>query len=207
MASCGIESVVPFENHFWTAQHPAPPCEPLGHSPCPSGSLHPADARLCPLPLCLSLPQLRGMLPDCHRHTDRQTDGQTVARSSSGTCALSALPRVRRDPSWLPLPSTQSIWGLPACTATCPPGEEGPQGPVGSPRVLPWVVGGGWGGWDGSGPAGRLGLWAGGSETQVQEVPEPGARLGGQQGERRRPPELTRLGPPGGLRTAGHRTR
>lgn len=51
----------------------------------------------------------------------------------------------------------------------------------------------GWGGgWDRV-RAGRVCGQEAVKHSEVREVPETGARLGGQRGERRRPPELTRL--------------
>lgn len=58
-------------------------------------------------------------------------------------------------------------------------GREGPQGPRGYPRVLHWL---GRGGEAGMGPGQQAG-WVCGQEavkhSEVREVPETGARLGG----------------------------
>lgn len=80
LVSCGIESIVPFETHFWNGQ--SVPCF-LPVSPCPQPlPLHPVAAMPYPLPSVLPHPSSETSFPDCHRHTDRQTDRQTVAYSS-----------------------------------------------------------------------------------------------------------------------------
>lgn len=151
---------------------PVPPCQPLACTPLGAPIL------LMPRPsptLSFTAPT---EFPDCHRHTDRQTDGQTVisSRSNSSSPCVCSAPAPPSAPTQCkkkligvgPLMATPSkhpvhLGRFPACTVTCPLGEQGPRGPRGLSQGAAWW---GWGGWDGSGPAGRLGLWARGSETQ-----------------------------------------
>lgn len=140
---------------------PSTPCPNLSHSVSPHLSSE-------------------ASFPDCHRHTDRQTDRQ--ACSSSSTCTRPVLPFRERLGGMIPLtaaPSQHSVhlwasWPAQPCVHL---GREDPQGPMGYPP------GGcmGWGGEAGTGPGWRA--WVCGQEavkhSEVREVPETGARLGG----------------------------
>lgn len=68
-------------------------------------------------------------------------------------------------PHGCPSPALSPSGSLLACTATYPLGEEGSTGAHG---LAQGAAQGREerGGWDKSGPESRLGLWAGGSETQ-----------------------------------------
>lgn len=64
LVSCEIESVVPFETRFWNGECPVP-CfmSLLSAASCLPRPLQPVGAMPCPLPLCLTPHQLRGVLP------------------------------------------------------------------------------------------------------------------------------------------------
>lgn len=150
--------------------------------PCPSQRVSyplylplwaPASHRCCVLSSYSVLPHLSSKVffPDCHRHTDRQTDRQTVACSSIAhafaECSLQG-DWGRGElvtPHGHPFSTLSPSGGLLVCTATYPLGEGGSTGPDVLPQGAVWAREGR-GAWAMSGPASRLGLWAGGSETQ-----------------------------------------
>lgn len=164
LVSCEMKRIVPFETHFWNGQ-----CTPW--APCPQ-----------PLPLwfplsygcqAMSSPPLPdpmpagASLPDCHRHTDRQTERQTGPIAEAAHALTGCSPsgrdwRVVLILSQLPSPpGTQSVGELPACPTMCPLGRGVHKGSW----AVPGRCVGEEGGRLGQGP-GRQGLWAGGSETQ-----------------------------------------
>lgn len=165
--------------------------------PCPSQRVSyplylplwaPASHRCCVLSSysVLSCLSSKVFFPDCHRHTDRQTDRQTVACSSIAHafagCSLQGDwgEGGACHPSWPSLLSTQSFWGPPGLHSHISTwGGRIHRGPMGYPRVL---YGLGREGEHGLCPGRRAG-WVCGQEavkhSEVQEVPETGVQLGG----------------------------
>lgn len=145
------------------------PREPPIHCTCPLRA--PASYRCCALSSYSVLAHLssKAFFPDCHRHTDGQTDRQTVACSSIAHALTECSLQGDRG-SLAPLmavPSQHSVL-LGASWSAQPHihlGREDPQGPGGLPQGAVRAREGR-GAWAKSGPASRLGLWAGGSETQ-----------------------------------------
>lgn len=157
----------------------------------------------------LSHTSLEASFPDCHRHTDRQTDRQTgpVAVAAHALTGCSPAGRdwegvfigLMTTPSWHSVhmgvpsqPRHMSTWG-----------EGGPQGPRATPGAAREREGRG--GWNRV-QAGRVCGQEAVKHSEVREVPETGRGSEGSGGECSRPPELTRLGPPGGPRTAERHT-
>lgn len=158
----------------------------LSHCISPSGPLHLMDADVLSSYSVLSYLSSKAFFPDCHRHTDRQTDRQTVACSGVAH-ALAGCSLWGHRGSLAPLmavPSQHSI--LLGASWSAQPHihlgrEEGKihRGPLGYPRVLYRLRRERE---HGLSPGRRAG-WVCGQEavkhSEVQEVPETGVQLGG----------------------------
>lgn len=142
----------------------------LATVPAPLGPSIPVEAVYCHLiPSYFTSAQRRSSLTVTDTQTDRQIDRQwpVAAQHMHSLDAPYGETEGAWHPSRLSLPSTQSFWGPPGLHShNIYLGREDPQGSMDYPRVLRGLGREGKAGISPGRRESRLGLWAGGSETQ-----------------------------------------